>query len=134
MTEIGDAQNKIAKEILDAAFTLHRALGPGLLESVYEAILAHDLERQGLRVIRQMPISFDYDGLHFSDAGRIDLLVEGQIVVELKSVERFAPVHPKQVLTYLRLLKLPLGLLINFGMPMLKDGICRIANSYAATS
>ncbi|HEY7977928.1 MAG TPA: GxxExxY protein [Rhizomicrobium sp.] len=130
MAEIGDAQNRIAREILDAAFDVHRALGPGLLESVYEAILARDLERRGLHVIRQKPISFDYDGLHFSDAGRIDLLVESQIVVELKSVERFAPVRPKQVLTYLRLLKLPLGLLINFGMPMLKDGICRIANSF----
>ncbi|MBS0274999.1 MAG: GxxExxY protein [Proteobacteria bacterium] len=134
MTEIEDAQNGIAREILNAAFDIHRALGPGLLESVYETVLARDLERHGFNVIRQMPVSFDYDGLRFSDAARVDLLVENQVVVELKSVERFAAVHPKQVLTYLRLLKLPLGLLINFGMPMLKDGICRIANSSASAS
>jgi iron complex transport system substrate-binding protein len=120
--------NTITGEIVDAAYKLHSELGPGLLQSVYETVLARDLERRGLRVARQTPLSFDYDGLHFADVCRIDLLVESCVVVELKSVERLAPVHPKQLLTYLRLLKLPLGLLINFGAPTIKEGIHRIVN------
>jgi GxxExxY protein len=118
----------IASEIVDAAFKLHRGLGPGLLESVYEVILARDLERRGLHVVRQMPISCEYDGLLFTDVCRADLLVETRVVVEIKSVERFAPVHPRQLLTYLRLLKLPLGLLVNFGAPTMKEGLRRVAN------
>src|ERR1700679_1389760 len=118
----------VASEIVDAAFRLHRGLGPGLLESVYEVILARDLERRGLRVARQVPISCEYDGLLFADVCRADLLVEARVVVEIKSVERFAPVHPRQLLTYLRLLNLPLGLLVNFGAPTMKEGLRRVAN------
>jgi len=101
--------NEVTGEIVDAAYKLHTTLGPGLLESVYEQLLTRDLERRGLRAVRQLPISFDYDGLRFEDVCRVDLLVENRVGVEIKSVERFAPVHPKQLLTYLRLLNLPLG-------------------------
>ena len=116
--------------IVDAAYRIHTGLGPGLLESVYEAVLARDLERRGLRVERQIAVSFDYDGMHFDEGLRIDLLVEGVVIVELKSVERLAPVHSKQLLTYLRLMKLSVGLLINFGGATLKEGLHRIVNNY----
>jgi len=122
-------RDRLTGEIVDAALKLHRALGPGLLESVYESLLAKELERRGLRAVRQAPVSFEYDGLSFQDAFRIDLLVESRVIVELKSVERLAPVHSKQLLTYLRLMDLPVGLLINFGAATLKEGLHRIANS-----
>jgi iron complex transport system substrate-binding protein len=122
-------RDRLTGEIVDAAFKLHLALGPGLLESVYETVLAKELERRGLRAARQVPVSFAYDGLEFRDVCRIDLLVESRVAVELKSVERFAPVHPKQLLTYLRLMNLPVGLLINFGAPTLKEGLRRIVNN-----
>lgn len=118
----------ITEKIIGSSIKLHQTLGPGLLESVYELILARDLERAGLQVERQKPVSFEYDGLWFDDAFRVDLLVEGTIVVELKSVETLAPVHSKQLLTYLRLLNLPVGLLLNFGAATLKDGIQRVVN------
>lgn len=122
-------RDKLTGEIVDAALKLHRSLGPGLLESVYETLLAKELERRGLRAARQVPVSFEYDGLSFQDAFRVDLLVESRVIVELKSVERLAPVHSKQLLTYLRLMNLPVGLLINFGASTLKEGLHRIANS-----
>ena len=122
-------RDKLTGEVVDSAFKLHQALGPGLLESVYEVLLVKELERRGLRAARQVPVSFEYDGLSFSDAFRVDLLVEDRAVVELKSVERFAPIHSKQLLTYLRLMNLPVGLLINFGAPTLKEGVHRVANS-----
>jgi GxxExxY protein len=128
MIEANPGQNEITGEIVDTAYKLHRALGPGLLESIYELVLMRDLERRGMRAARQIPVSFEYDGLRFDDACRVDLLVNDCVVVEIKSVERLAPVHSKQLLTYLRLLRLPLGLLINFGAPTLKEGIRRIAN------
>jgi len=114
--------------IVDTAFKMHVALGPGLLESVYEVVLARHLARQGFLVERQRAVSFDFDGLHFEDAFRIDLLVDSRVVVEVKSVERDAAVHSKQLLTYLRLLNLPVGLLINFGAATLKNGLHRIVN------
>ncbi|HYW11778.1 MAG TPA: GxxExxY protein [Longimicrobium sp.] len=107
---------------------MHTQLGPGLLEGVYGAILARALEEKGFRVERERGISFEFDGMRFVDACRVDLLNEGCVVVELKSVERLAPVHAKQVLTYLRLLDLPIGLLVNFGAARLKDGLQRIVN------
>lgn len=122
--------DEITGEIVDAAVKLHTRLGPGLLESVYEAVLAQGLARRGLKVERQKTIPFEFDGLHFDEGLRVDLLVEGVVVVELKSVETLARVHPKQVLTYLRLLNLPVGLLINFGAPTLKEGLQRIVNNY----
>lgn len=122
------ALDDITGEIVDATFQLHSGLGPGLLESVYDAVLARDLERRGLKVERQKVVSFEYNGLEFKDLLRVDLLVEEQVIVEIKSVEQLAPVHPKQVLTYLRLMQLPVGLLINFGAPTLKEGIRRVVD------
>ena len=119
--------------IVDAAYRIHTHLGPGLLESVYEAVLARDLERRGLRVERQVAVSFDYDGMHFDEGLRIDLLVQGVVIVELKSVEKLAAVHSKQLLTYLRLMKLSVGLLINFGGATLKEGLHRIVNNYTSS-
>lgn len=131
MRELDD----ITGEVVDAALKLHMGLGPGLLESVYEQVLARDLERRGLLVERQKPVSFVYEGMTFNDGFRLDLLVEDRVIVELKSVERLAPVHSKQLLTYLRLMKLPVGLLINFGAPTLKEGLCRVVNNLSpATS
>lgn len=126
----GGDLDSVTGEIVDAAYKLHTALGPGLLESVYEIVLARDLERRGLAVQRQMGLSFEYEGLHFREALRIDLLVERTVVIEIKSVEKLAPVHPKQVLTYLRLLGLPVGFLLNFGAAHLKDGLQRIVNGF----
>jgi iron complex transport system substrate-binding protein len=119
----------ITGEIVDASFKIHQDLGPGLMESVYEAILSKALARRGLKVERQKPITFEYDGLTFDEGFRVDLLVEGQVVVELKSVEKVAPVHGKQLLTYLRLMNLPVGLMINFGSGTLKEGLQRIVNN-----
>jgi GxxExxY protein len=124
----------MAADVIDASFRIHRDLGPGLLESVYETVLAAQLERKGYRVERQRPISFDFDGLHFEAAFRIDILVEGRLLVEIKSIDRLNPMHLKQVLTYLRLTKQPLGLLINFGGATLKDGLRRIVNGYTFAS
>ena len=120
--------NDITQIILDAAFHVHTKLGPGLLESVYEVVLAHELKKRGLRVERQKPIAICYEELTFEEGFRADLLVEDKVIVELKSVERLAPVHPKQVLTYLRLSGKRVGLLLNFGEARLKDGIERIIN------
>jgi GxxExxY protein len=120
--------DKITGEIVDAAYHLHKGIGPGLLESIYETVLARDLERRGLHVARQEPVSFEYDGLHFENCLRIDLLVESQVVVEIKSIEQVLPIHRKQLLTYLRLMRLPVGLLINFGRSTLREGLQRIVN------
>lgn len=121
---------EVSAAVVDDAFHLHRDLGPGLLESVYEVVLARMLYRRGLKVERQKPVAFDFDGMHFDDGLRVDLMVEDCLVVELKSVEILAPVHPKQLLTYLRLLNLPLGLLINFGAATFKQGVRRIVNNH----
>ena len=120
----------ITEQIVDAAVKVHMNLGPGLFESVYEAVLARELERRGLAVERQRSVTFEFDGMTFDEGLRADLLVEGCVVVELKSVEQLSPVYAKQVLTYLRLLRLPVGLLINFGQVRLKDGLRRIVNGY----
>lgn len=121
--------DEITGAVVDAAIQIHRELGPGLLESVYEAILARSLEKRGLQIERQRPVRFEYDGMAFEDGFRVDLFVEQRVVVELKSVERLAPVHSKQLLTYLRLMNLPVGLLINFGAAYLKDGLHRVVNN-----
>jgi len=121
-------ENELSRIVLDAAFRIHTKLGPGLLESAYEAIMAYELNQRGLAVQRQVPIPIYYEGLTFEEGFRADLLVEDKLIVELKSVERLAPVHGKQVLTQLRLSQKRLGLLINFGEVHLKHGIERIAN------
>jgi GxxExxY protein len=115
---------------LDISVRLHRDLGPGLLESVYEAILAAKLSALGYAVARQRPIDIEFEGLQFCGAFRIDLLVEETLLVEIKSVERLNSAHAKQLLTYLRLTKQPLGLLINFGGATLMEGVRRLANNY----
>jgi GxxExxY protein len=121
-------ENQIATVVLDAAFKIHTNLGPGLLESVYEAILAFELAKRGLMVRRQVSIPIRYEDISFEEGFRADLLVNECVVVELKSVEAVAPVHGKQVLTQLRLSGHRLGLLINFGEIHLKNGIKRIVN------
>jgi iron complex transport system substrate-binding protein len=110
---------------------MYRDLGPGLLESVYETVLFSVLEQRGLHVERQKCVSFNYSGITFSGGLRVDLLVEAQLVLELKSVENQLPVHSKQVLTYLRLMKLPLGLLINFGAPNFRECVRRVVNNHS---
>jgi len=120
----------LASAVVDDALRIHRELGPGLLESVYEMILAGKLAQRGIEVARQVPVSVDYDGLHFEAAFRIDLLVGGRLLVEIKSVERLNGAHAKQLLTYLRLTKQSLGLLINFGGETLKEGLRRVVNDY----
>jgi GxxExxY protein len=130
MTERDDDLERMARIVVDCGYRLHRDLGPGLLESAYEAILTEALRASGLEVRRQVPIAITFEGLVVENAFKADMLVEGRLLVELKSVERAAPVHAKQVLTYLRLMDIPLGLLINFGMATYKEGIQRIANDY----
>jgi GxxExxY protein len=121
-------ENEIAREIIDAAYHIHRTLGPGLLESVYEVILAHELRKRGFTVERQVPVMINWDGICFEEGFRADLVVDGKVIVELKSKERVLPVDKKQVLTHLRLSHKRLGLLINFGEELIKDGISRIVN------
>lgn len=121
-------ENEIAKIIVDAALNVHKALGPGLYESVYEAVLSYELGRRGLKVERQLPISINYNGISFEEAFRADMVVESKVIIELKSIEAVANVHKKQLLTYLRLADKRLGLLINFGEAFIRDGITRVAN------
>jgi len=121
-------ENEIARHIVDAAYHIHRKLGPGLLESVYETVLASEIEKRGLTVKRQIPVSIEYEGIRFEEGFRADLIVEDKVIVELKSVENVSPVHKKQLLTYLRLTDSRLGLLINFGCALIRDGISRIVN------
>ena len=120
--------NEISGAIIDHSIKIHSSLGPGLLESVYQRILAYELRKSNFTVETEVPVPVRWDG-HIIDEGfRADMIVNGLVLIELKSVETISKVHPKQVLTYLKLTKLKLGLLINFGAPLLKDGIHRIAN------
>jgi len=128
MQENEVVENGIATIIVDAAFKVHTTLGPGLLESVYVAVLTYEIEKRGLRVARQVPIPVQYDALVFEEGFRADLLVEDRVIVEVKSTETSHPVHKKQLLTYLRLARKRLGLLVNFGAPLLKDGVTRVVN------
>ncbi len=122
--------NKLSSEIIKAAINVHRELGPGLLESVYQACMVIELKSMNRKVEAEVPVPVKYRGQDIKEEGfRIDLLVEDQIIVELKSVEKLKPVHHKQLLTYLRLAKKELGLLINFNEVLLKDGISRIINT-----
>ena len=121
-------ENAIAKEIVDAAFRIHTTLGPGLLESVYQTVLAYELGRRGLRTVSQQPIPVVYENVRIDTGFKADLVVEDKVIVEIKSVELIGPVHKKQLLTYLRLADKRLGLLINFHVALIKDGITRIVN------
>ena len=121
-------ENEVAKQIVDAACRIHTSLGPGLLESVYEVVLAYELEKRGLRTVRQQAVPIVYQGTRIEMGFRADLIVVDSVIVEIKSVEATAPVHKKQLLTHLRLADKRLGLLINFNVVLIKDGITRIAN------
>ncbi len=121
-------ENELSEIIVDAALKVHRELGPGLLESVYERVLEFELRKRGHEVERQKPIAVEYEELKIEDSFRADLVVEDKVIIELKSVERMEKVHKKQLLTYIRLADIRLGLLINFGLPLLKDGLVRMVN------
>jgi GxxExxY protein len=120
---------ELAKISVDCGFRLHKELGPGLLESVYEVLPAESLRERGLSMKRQVPVPIKFKGIVVDNAFRIDLLVEDQLVIELKSTERDSALYPKQLLTYLRLMELPLGLLMNFGQETFKQGVKRVANN-----
>ncbi len=122
--------DRITGEIIGCAMRIHSRLGPGLYESVYEVVLARDLVRRGLYVERQKAVSFEFDGMYFDEGFRADLVVEDCVIVELKSVSALAPVHARQLLTYLRLMDLRIGLLINFSAVHLRDGLKRVLNAW----
>jgi iron complex transport system substrate-binding protein len=122
--------DELAAIAVDCGFKVHAGLGPGLLESAYEAVLFHSLTRRGLKVERQKPIPIRYDGIMLDEGFRADLLVEDILLIELKSVERLAPIHGKQLLTYLRLMNLSVGLLMNFGAYTFREGVKRVANNH----
>lgn len=122
---------ELAHNAIDCGFRIHKELGPGLLESVYEMLLAERLSRSGYIVHRQKVLPVEFDGLSFSEGYRVDLLVNGKLIIEVKSVERLAPVHSKQLLTYIRLARQPVGLLMNFGGATFREGLRRIVNGPA---
>ena len=124
-------ENEIATITVDAALKIHRTLGPGLLESVYQATLCYELQKRGLRVAEQVPLPVYYDSVKLSVGFRIDVLVAEKVIIEIKSVDALAPVHRKQLETYLRLTDLRLGLLINFNVELIRDGIQRVVNRLA---
>ena len=121
-------ENEIGEIVVDRAIQLHRAIGPGLLESVYEVILTHELESSGLNVCRQVSIPIKYNDISFDEAFRADIIVENMVILELKSIERVSNVHKKQLLTYLKLANLKLGYLLNFGEELMVSGVTRIVN------
>jgi GxxExxY protein len=125
-----DHLNGITRSVVESAFRIHTKLGPGLLESVYETILARDLVRRGHSVERQRAVSFEFEGLSFQDALRLDLMIDGAVIVEIKCVSKIAVVHERQLLTYLRLLDCRVGLLLNFGTAWMKDGVKRVVNNF----
>ncbi len=122
-------ENEISKIVVDAAVTVHRELGPGLLESVYQAVLARELRERGLKVEREVAAPIEWHGLKFDEGFRADMIVEGKVILELKSLEAINNADKKQSLTYLRLTHLKLGLLLNFGEAFMKDGITRTVNA-----
>ena len=124
-------ENEIAAIVVDAALKIHRTLGPGLLESVYQATLSYELQKRGLRVAQQVALPVYYDSIKLNLGFRVDVLVADKVIIEIKSVESLAPVHRKQVETYLRLMDLRLALLINFNVELIKDGIQRVVNRLA---
>ncbi len=119
-------ENQIGKIVVDAAIAIHKALGSGLYEIVYEVVLTHELEKHGINVERQVPVSIEYDGIKFDEGFRADIIIENKVILELKSIESVTKAHKKQVLTYLRLTGCKLGFLLNFGEALMKDGITRI--------
>ncbi|MFA5264285.1 MAG: GxxExxY protein [Opitutaceae bacterium] len=120
-------ENDIGRIVVDAAISVHRESGPGLLETVYEAILARELTERGLRIERQVSVPIQFRGIRFEEGFRADIIVEGKVILELKSVEAVNNAHKKQILTYLKLTGMKLGFLLNFGVALMKDGITRTA-------
>jgi GxxExxY protein len=120
----------LASAAVDCGFHIHREIGPGLLESAYEMLLAESLIQRGFEVTRQVPISLNANGIFIENAFRADLIINGKLLIEVKSTEQHAAVHAKQLLTYLRLMQMPLGILMNFGTATFKEGVRRIANNY----
>ena len=133
MLRLGEIEH-FATIAVDCGLQIHRDLGPGLLESAYEALLSEGIRQTGLQVERQLAVPLRYNGVVVDNAFKIDLLVENSLIIELKSVDKLAPVHGKQLLTYLRLMKLPLGLLMNFGEAMFKDGLRRVVNDHRGSA
>jgi len=125
-------ENQIATTIVDTAYHIHADIGPGLFETVYERIMEVELTKRGLTVLRQEPIPIVYEGVHFKSGFRCDLLVQSKVIVEVKSIDAIHPVHRKQVITYLRFADMRLGLLINFNVALIKDGIVRLVNGLKA--
>ncbi len=121
-------ENDLSRLVVGTAIDIHKKLGPGLLESVYEVVLAHELKAKKLQIERQVRMPVNYQGLQFDEGFRADLIVERKVIVELKSMESLSRVHKKQLLTYLRLADMRLGLLINFGAEVLRDGLVRVVN------
>jgi GxxExxY protein len=121
---------ELARVAVDCGIAIHKGLGPGLLESVYETVLAASLSERGIAVDRQKPVNSSYDGIVFAEGFRADLILDGRLIIEVKSVERLAAVHAKQLLTYLRLLNQPLGLLMNFGGATFREGLRRVVNNH----
>jgi len=121
-------ENEIAKIVVDVAYTIHKHFGPGLHESVYEVCLLYELKKRGLKAERQVPVKLQYDSIVFEESFRADLVVENKVILEIKVVENPHPVHKKQLLTYLRITKMRLGLLINFDVEFIRDGIARVVN------
>ncbi|RJR32007.1 MAG: GxxExxY protein [Desulfobacteraceae bacterium] len=121
-------ENEIGTVVVESAIAVHRELGPGLLESVYEVIMAHELRERGLGIVRQVAVPIEYRGLKFDEGFRADIVVDGKVILELKSVEKVLPAHKKQVQTYLRLTGCKLGYLLNFGEALMKNGITRCVN------
>ena len=124
-------ENQLGRIVLDASIAVHRGLGPGLLETVYEVVLVKELRERGLAVERQIPIPIEYGAFRFDEGFRADIVVEGKVILELKSIEAINNAHKKQVLTYLKLTDMKLGYLLNFGEALMKDGITRIVNGLA---
>lgn len=123
-------ENEIGREVVDSAVCLHRAIGPGLLETVYEVLLAHELESRALSVKRQVPIPITYRGVRFEEGFRADMIVEEKVILELKSIEVLSRAHKKQLITYLKLADKKLGYVLNFGEALMKDGIVRLLNGH----
>jgi GxxExxY protein len=133
-TVLSDELEQIGKIVVNSAFKVHKELGPGLLEKVYEICLAHEIEKAGLDVIRQLDIQIVYDGITFEEGLRLDLLVANQVIVEIKAVEVVNPVWQAQVISHLKLTDKKLGYLINFNVPLIKDGIQRFVGKNAAAT
>jgi len=131
--EEGEKLNKVTEAIISVAVDVHRALGPGLLESAYEACMVYDLAKAGLKVEQQKPLPIVYRGIKLECAYRLDLMIDNEVIVEIKSVKKLLPIHQAQLLSYLKLSECKVGLLINFNVKMLKNGIKRVVNNFPDT-